>query len=221
MNFKLLSTLAVVLGMVVSCNRNSANNDPVDNAREMVKDASIQERTFRGECQAKPINEIVTGLLTLGEAAVKSQRIQYRFTGANVSRVTHLYAMADCTGEEAFSFEESGELRIHEDQKTADSATFVDFDYRKVELTISSQAGVVIANRIGVCNMTNWNVNDRRDITPAAPEVTCYNVVVPRMEYNIYRIDNDNTLYFGTHEKSNSPDTRPGSVKTELKYVAE
>jgi hypothetical protein len=213
--------VAGVLSMTVSCNKSNTNNDPVDNVREAVKEASIQEKTFRGDCQDKPINEIVTGLLTLGEASVKSQRIQYRFSGANVSRVTHMYATRDCSGAEAFSFEESGELRIHEDQKTADNAKFVDFDYKKVALTVSSQEGVVIANRISVCNMTDWNVDDRRDVTRVAEEITCYNMEVPRQEYNVYRVDNENTLYFGTHAKSNVPETRPTEIKTELKYTAE
>jgi hypothetical protein len=215
-----LIILVAMMG-VISCNKSSTNNDPVVNVREAVKDASLQEKTFRGDCQVKPVNEIVTGLLTLGEASVKSQRVQYRFAGANASRVTHLYASRDCAGAEAFSFEESGELRIHQDQKTADSAVFVDFDYRKVELTISSQDGLVIANKIGVCNRNDWSINDRRDVTGVSEGVTCYNIRVPRQEFNVYRIDNGNTLYFGTHDKSNSPESRPSSIKTELKYTAE
>ncbi len=213
--------MAVVLGSLIACNRNSKNTDPVENVRQAANEPSLQEKTFRGECQAKPINEILTGLLTLGEASVKSQRIQYRFTGANASRVTHLYSTADCTGAEAFTFEESGELRIHDDQKTADSAVFIDFSYNKLELTVSSQEGLVIANRIGVCDMANWNVGDRRDVTQMSPEVSCYNMAVPRQEFNVYRIDNENTLYFGTHAKSNAPEQRPTSVKTDLKYIAE
>ncbi len=218
---KKLIFLVAIMGLIISCNKSSTNSDPVDNVREAAKDSSLQEKTFRGDCQARPINEIVTGLLTLGEASVKSQRIQYRFAGANSSRTTHLYASRDCSGAEAFSFEESGELRIHEDQKTADSAVLVDFDYRKVELTISSQDGLVIANKIGVCNMKDWNVNDRRDVTGASEAVSCYNIRVPRQEFNVYRIDNGNTLYFGTHDKSNAPESRPTSIKTELKYTAE
>ncbi|GEM_PF-5075671 len=218
---KRLLILVAMMGLVISCNRSNTNSDPVDNIREAAKDASLQEKTFRGDCHAKPLNEIVTGLLTLGEASVKSQRVQYRMAGANSSRVTHLYASRDCSGAEAFSFEESGELRINENQKTADGAVAIDFDYRKVELTISSQEGLVIANRIGVCNQTNWQLNDRRDVSSVAGEVTCYNIAVPRQEYNVYRIDNGNTLYLGTHDKSNSPDTRPTSIKTDLKYVAE
>lgn len=68
-----LSFLVVAL---VSCNKNSTNADPVDNTREALKDTNLQEKTFRGDCQSQPVNEILTGLLTLGEASVKSQRIQ-------------------------------------------------------------------------------------------------------------------------------------------------
>lgn len=219
MNKKLL-LLSALMAVLISCNKSTTNNDPVDNTRETLKDASLQEKTFRGDCHTKPINEIVTGLLTLGEASVKSQRIQYRFTGANVSRVTHLYSTRDCSGAEAFSFEESGELRINENQKTADGSTFVDFDFRKVELTISSQEGVIVANRIGVCNMTDWNVNQTREVTQQSGEITCYNMGTPRQEYNVYRIDNGNTMYLG-HSKANTPDTRPTQIKTDLKYTAE
>lgn len=220
MNKKML-LLSALVACLISCNKNSTNNDPVDNTREAVKEAGLQEKTFRGDCTDKPLNEIVTGLLTLGEASVKSQRIQYRFTGANASRVTHLYSSRDCSGAEAFSFEESGELRIQDGQKTADQATFIDFDYRKVELTVSSQEGVVIANRIGVCNMSDWNVNQTRDVTPMSGELSCYNMQTPRQEFNVYRIDNVNTLYFGTHAKANTPEMRPASAKTDLKYTAE
>lgn len=216
---KLLS-IAVVLTLAVGCNRSSTNDNPVQNIQEAVKETSLQEKAFLGDCQAKPINEIATGLLTLGEASVKSQRIQFKFTGANVTRTTRLYAMANCADVEALTFEEFGEFTIHEDQKTSDSGIFVDFNFQKVELVMANQAGVVIANRIGVCNMTNWNINDRRDVTGAANEVTCYNTDVPRQEFNVYRIDNGNTLYFGTKDKSNSPDQRPSAIKADLKYVA-
>ena len=204
----------------VSCNKSSDNNDPVVNTQEVVKELNLQGKTFRGDCHDQPINEILTGLLTLGEASVQSQRIQYRFTGANVARVTHLYGARDCSGPEAFTFEEAGEMRILENSKTADGATLIDFDFKKVDLTVSSQEGVVIANRIGVCNQSDWAINTKRDVTPTSAEFSCYNVTTPRLEFNIYRLDG-NVLYFGTQAKANTVETRPTVIRTELKYTAE
>ncbi len=79
----------------------------------------------------------------------------------------------------------------------------------------------MIANQIGVCGAKDWNVNDRRDVTGSSDDISCYNIRVPRQEFNVYRIDNGDTLYFGTHDKSNSSESRPTSIKTELKYTAE
>ena len=183
-----LISIAAVLTLAVACNRSSTNDNPVQNVQEAVKETSLQEKAFLGDCQAKPINEIATGLLTLGEASVKSQRVQYKFAGAHVTRTTRLYAMADCADVEALTFEEFGEFTIHENQRTSDSGTFIDFNFQKVELVMAHQAGVIIANRIGVCNMTNWNINDRRDVTGAAHEVTCYNTDVPRQEFNLDKV---------------------------------
>lgn len=214
-------SLSLVLLLVVSCSKKSTNKDPVDNTREALKDTSLQEKTFRGDCQAQPINEIVTGLLTLGEVSVKSQRIQYRFAGANVARITHLYVSRDCSGPEAFTFEESGEIRIHEQNKTADGATFVDFDYKKLELKVSTQEGVIVANAVGVCGMNDWNINNTRDVITKSENRDCYNLRVPRQEFNIYRVDGGKTLYLGMPAKVNTPESRPSSIKTDLKYVAE
>ncbi|MBN8537216.1 MAG: hypothetical protein J0M15_09185 [Deltaproteobacteria bacterium] len=206
---------------LASCNKKSTNTDPIDNTREALKDANLQEKTFRGDCQEKPINEIVTGLLTLGESSLKSQRIQYRFAGANVSRVTHLYSSRDCSGSESFTFEESGELRIQDGTKTPDGSTFVEFDYQKLELKMSSQEGVVIANAANVCGMNDWSLNNSRDVITKSENINCYNLRVPRQEYNVYRIDSGNTLFFGTHAQVNTPESRPTSVKTDLKYISE
>lgn len=213
--------LSMMSLMMLSCNKSSTNSDPVDNTREVLKDASLQEKTFRGDCHAQPINEILTGLLTLGEASVKSQRVQYRFAGANASRVTHLYGSRDCSGAEAFTFEESGELRIHDGTKTADGSTFIDFDYRKLDLKVSSQEGVIIANAVGVCGMKDWNINNTRDVVIMSDNINCYNLKVPRQEFNVYRIDGGNTLYFGTHAQVNVQESRPTSIKTDLRYMAE
>lgn len=132
-----------------------------------------------------------------------------------------MYASRDCSGSEAFSFEESGELRVKEDSKTPDGSTFVDFDYKKLELKISSQEGVIIANAVGVCGMRDWNINNVRNVITNSEDRSCYNLRVPRQEFNVYRIDGGNTLYFGTHVKANLPENRPASIKNDLKYISE
>lgn len=216
----ILSALVVTLGF--ACSRNSSTSDPVENVRQATKEEALQTKTFKSECQQKPINQIVTGLMTGFGASMKSQRVQFRFEGANVHRQTWMYSTSDCSGQEAFIFDEGGQMAIHEDQKTADGATAVDFEYRKIEVRVISAAGVEIANAVKLCGAEDWSADALRDVTTQSENWNCYSTRVPRHEFNVYRLDDgDKVLILGTDLKDNSPEKRPSAVDGGIRYTAE
>src|SRR6218665_361948 len=105
--FASLATTAV-LGLA-AC---AENNNPVDNVREAASDTNLQGKDFASACSVKPLDAVISGLMTGGQASVKSQRTVYSFAGANVHRTTQLYQSADCSGEVTATFDEAGSFEI-------------------------------------------------------------------------------------------------------------
>ncbi len=188
------AALALILG---ACAR---NNDPVANTREASEDSALQMRDFQGKCLARPIDAILSGVLTGGNAAVKSLRTQYRFEGSEVFRKTLVYATADCSGQVAARFVERGEFDIKPAGRTSESATQIDMNFRSLAVSAQSQAGVLVANALSLCGFNQWVVGQEVDATTKASDLTCYSAQVPRQVANIYKME-ANTLYIGTASK--------------------
>lgn len=194
------------------------NNNPLDNAREAVEDTALQGRTFQSECVLEPLDAILTGILTGGDALVKSSRTQYLFQGANLTRTTLLYTGSDCTGE-AFSFRESGTFDINPEQKTADNGSFMDMNFQKLMLRIDSDAGATAANAIKLCGVEDWATGQERDVSGNAENLTCYGAAVPRVSLNVYRIDAGNILLLGSVSTENGQE-RPTKLN-DVKFTAQ
>jgi hypothetical protein len=219
MNKKLaLSVLIAAIGF--GCSKNSTTSDPIENVRQATKEEALQVKTFRSECQEKPINELVTGLMTGFGASMKSQRVQFRFEGANVHRQTWMYSTRDCSGQEALIFDEGGEIKIHDGQTLADGSTAIDFDYRNVDVQVVSAAGAEIANSVKLCSGADWKSGDIRSVNANSEDWNCYSAQVPRQEFNVYRLDG-NVLLLGTDLQDNSADKRPTGVDQSIHYSAE
>lgn len=194
------------------------DNNPVNNVREASADPGLQAKDFHGNCSVKPIDAILTGILTGGDAAIKSARTEYRFVGANMSRKTRLFTTADCTGDTAATFTESGSFEIKSDGKTSDGGTFIDFDLTKLEIVVQSPKGIEVANSINLCGSNTWKQNEQLEVTTKSGDVNCYGAQVPRRVANVYKLENSN-LYLGTQSKGDVS-VRPSSVNRNDIYVA-
>lgn len=188
--------------------------------REAAKDPDLQGKNFVSSCQLKPLDAVLTGVLTGGNASIKGAQTVYRFDGANVSRTTRLYTTSDCSGETAISFEEMGEMKLDPDHRTNDQGKFIDIDYKKVKATAANQAGAEVANAVGLCSAKDWAPKQTRDVTAQAKDMSCYGAQLPRHNSNVYRVD-ANILYFGSQSKaSNDASSRPSTVNFGDKYTA-
>lgn len=206
-----------VLALALSACQNR-NNDPVANAKEAAKDRDLQ-KTFMSECSFKPIDAIVSGLMTEGKASVKSQVVSYSFEGANVIRTTELYTSTDCTGEAAVAFEEAGDIRIG-DERTEDGARTIEMNFKTLDAVVKSEKAAIAANEAKLCGVTDWSAGKSRDVQNHAKDVLCYNAEVPRQVSNIYRVDN-NVLYLGTSSKDSvKPEDRPESLNKMIEFRA-
>ncbi len=213
---KMIMFLILPLALV-AC-KDKANKNPIANVTEASKEKDLQ-KTWQTECQLRPIDAVVTGLMSGGQAAVKSMRVQYKFQGANVNRVSALYASADCA-QEAYIFNESGEFKIDKSKKTNDGGVHIDMSFKKVLLTIKDDNGAKSANAGKLCGRSDWAPGNEVDVTAAAKDLTCYNIQVPRKNLNVYRIDN-NILYLGASPAAASakPSDRPATLNFGLKFT--
>ena len=213
----LLVSLAALA--LVACSDDD-DNDPITNIRQALEDRDLQGKTFESACMIKPIDAILTGILTGGNASIKSARTQYLFEGANITRTTLLFSDANCT-DHALTFEERGTVDIDADQRTNDGGKFIDIDYRSVHADVISDKGLEVANSVKLCGAENWTIDeDKREVTEQAADRNCYGAEVPRQVANIYRVDADN-LYLGTHtEDAVGTSERPTTLDFGQKYVA-
>ncbi len=218
---KKLILLALTTVFVVACDDDD-NNDVVENVQEAAEDRDLQDKNFISPCSVTPLDAVLTGIMTGGDAAIKAQRVQYRFEGNDVTRTTFLFSESDCTSDVAIQFREVGDFDINPDNKSADGGKFIDIDFHTLNAQVISQAGVEVANAISLCGANDWAAGAaERNVTARAADMTCYSAQVPRHNANIYRIDG-NVLYFGPQTTANNDgSTRPTSLDTNVKYVVQ
>lgn len=220
---KRLILIALATVFVAACSDDDNNDDVVDNVQEAAKDRDLQDKNFITPCTTVVLDAVLTGILTGGDAAIKAQRVQYRFEGNDVTRTTFLFSEADCTSDVAIQLREVGDFTLNTDNKSADGGKFIDVDFHDLNAQVISQAGVEVANAIGFCGASDWAAGAaERNVTPKAADLNCYSAQVPRHNSNIYRLDEGKVLYFGPQTKSNNDGTtRPTSLNTNVKYVVE
>lgn len=204
------------MGLGLGCSKDRDIN-PIANIREAAKDRDLQSKTFSGACSIRPLTAISTKIQS--GLALKSARIQYRIDGDNITRSTLLYERTDCSGDVAYTFREMGTVSLSPDQRTRDNAKMIDINYTALKLRVDSQDGAQVANGTKLCNISNWQAGQERDVTPTSDDSGCYGIRVPRTDFNVYRIDG-NTLYWGSSESSSRDRSdRPTSLDLTEKYV--
>lgn len=212
---KKILLIAAMSLMAVACGK---DKNPITNGKEAIEDKDLQGKNFESECSIEPLDALLTGILSGGQASVKSSRVAYRFEGANITRTTVLFANLNCDGE-AFRYSETGTFNITKNQRTNDGGYFIDIKYNKLMVKIATDVGTVSANAIKLCGAQDWATGQERDVTVQAKNATCYGTVVPRVNNNVYRLDGGKVLYFGTASLENGQ-ARPTSLSN-VKYVAQ
>ena len=216
---KKLLCLCVATLAIAACN--DKNLDPVANVATAAQDKDLQSKTFVSECSMKPLEALLTGLLSGGQSSIKGQRVAYRFEGANVTHTTRLFNTADCSGDAAWTFEETGDLKVDKSKKTNDNGYNMDLTYKKVTVAMATDAGATAANAFKLCGSADWAAKQSRDVTPKSAEATCYGAPLPRKLFQVYRVD-ANVFYLGNAAKiSNNEKDRPSTVNMVDKYTAQ
>ena len=200
---------------VVACNRHSRKN-PVAAASEALKDKDLQ-KTFQSKCEIKGLDAVVTGIMSAGQASVKSSRVLWKFSGNQVTRTTVLFAQADCA-QESWVFQETGKFKIDDKARTNDNGRHLDLDMDRLTLIVRDENGAKAANGIKLCNKADWSANSKeQNVTSSSKDVSCYNAQVPRKQFTAYRIDNG-VLYMG--DAADAPSARPASLNWANRYEA-
>lgn len=191
------------------------------NVREAAKDKDLQNKTFVSECTPKPLEAFVTSLETLFDGKTAGYKTSYKFTGANVNRKTEVYSTLNCTGDAAYTFDESGTISINKDQKykSNDGGYLIDIDYDKLLVKVISEEGIKVANSKKLCGFADWTASKERDVTKQSNDIKCYNSPLPRHVANLYRVD-ANVLYLGTSSKGDTKDSKRPSSLDSTKYTA-
>lgn len=191
-------------------------SSPLADIKESSKEKDLQGTTFTSECWIKPMDAVVSGLLTAGNAPVKAEQVSYRFEGATVLRKTSYFATTDCSGDSVFHFEEAGEFKVDKGHKSNDGGYNIDINFKALKGLPKSGPGVTAANAVKLCGITNWVQGEEKDVMPQSADLTCYGAKVPRQVQNIYRVDNGN-LYFGV---ASFPSERPAKLDYTHRYAS-
>jgi hypothetical protein len=215
---RLLVLLTASLALT-ACSKHR-NLDPFKNGKTAADERDLQARDFVSECALKPVDAILTGIMSAFSTSIKAATTTYRFDGANVTRTTDFYTTTDCSGETAIRFQELGEFNLHKDQKTSDGGKAIDIDYSSLEVTTVNGDGVTVANSSGLCGKSDWAAGDKMDETAQAANANCFGAEMPRHDSNVYRVD-DKTLYLGAvSDQSTDPSDRPTALNTSVPYKA-
>lgn len=154
---------------------------------QALRDINIQGKTFASTFPAQPVDALLTGIMTGGQAAVKSQKVSYRFDGANVIRLTLMHTTDNCTREPAFTFEKSGTINISTQRNpdTSNPGRTIDLKYVNLEVKINGDAGALIANAINLCSHNDWTAGATRSVEDKSADLNCYGANVTRNVANI------------------------------------
>lgn len=169
--------------MAVACGKDDKN--PISNFKEANEDVDLQGKNFESACLAET------------SGGIQSSRVAYEFQGSNIVRSTILFTTPTCSIE-AYRYKDTGTFNITKNQRTADGGYFIDINFNNVAVLITTDAGAVVANAAGLCGAADWATSQEREVTAAAKSANCYGADVPRVNFNVYRIDGGNTLYLGS-----------------------
>lgn len=204
---KLTLVLAVAVVALAGC---KDKNNPVKAAEETAKEKDLQH-TFQSECQVKPLDTVLTGILTGGKSTIKSSRTLYRFEGNRVTRTTQMFGSSDCSAESA-GFIETGTFEINKDIKTSDGGKGIKLKFDKLTVKVASDDGAKIANGMSLCGISDWKPGDEREVTGSSENLTCYSAQVPRTDENIYRVDAGKLMLGSSSTDPKSSSERPDSL---------
>lgn len=204
---------------IAACSPRS-NNNPIENVRQAAEAPELQGKNFQGECGLRPLEALASGIATSGEAAVKSARVSYRFTGANMDRSTVLYQSSDCSGDEALKFEATGSFDIVEDQKSDDGGTTISMNYTNLKVTVANEVGANIARETELCGNEDWEAGQSRDVNEHASDANCYRQRIPYTLRTLYKVDGRD-LYFGDKGLLALDGEAPDSLDMQTKFTEE
>lgn len=187
--------------------------DPIANVREKTKDNDLQKGSWQSECNNTPLkalSEKVEGVVQPGPSdSLKSERIEYKFDGENVTRSLFRYHDTNCAGD-AVLYTERGTIKIG-DQRTNDQGRFIDMHFTDV-MAVVKGPGLTVANTNKLCGISNWEDGKEANVTSASGKGDCYPIQTPRDVYNVYRVMMDKgELWLGADPAGGLPD-RPGSA---------
>ena len=216
MNKAIMLSMCTLLA-VTGCKDRKQN--PIEHVKEAAKERDLQNRTFASACSTKPIEALVSALMSGGQSSIKSGLSTYRIVGAEIIHIHNYYSSTDCTGDPAIVFKETGDINIDKGSKTNDGGYNIDVNYTNLKAETQTPEGVQAANAVGLCGHNDWSKSKEFDVTAKAADAQCYAAAVPRKILTIYRVDG-NTLYWGGNMNSGRPaGERPSQLNMVTKYV--
>ncbi len=206
-----------LMASLVACQKRS-NKNPIENAREAISDIDLQSKSFVGDCSIDLGDALVSFVASSGKYSVKSSRDEFQFVGANLTRTTRIYESADCTGQDALMYKETGAFHVDSDKRAEDQSKFIDITYDRLSLVAQSEFGVQLANDIKICGREDWTVGKEIEVTAQSEDVSCYRKKLPSKEADVYRLEKNN-LYFGERDSLlKNLESRPARVDLKTKY---
>ncbi|MBX3022888.1 MAG: hypothetical protein KF799_14535 [Bdellovibrionales bacterium] len=209
---KLICVSLAVLG-IAACGKGRSSN-PITAAREASEHKDLQN-TFQSECQnPNTFVTAITGAKSLTDAiraefrdTVRSERIQYVFTGDSVTRKMIWYKENGCVGD-AVAFEERGSFNASTANKGAADGQDLDINFKALFVKVAD-SGVAFANAVTLCDVNTWKAGEEREIASAtSANANCYGIPVPRDVYTKFRVDNKVLYLPSDPSKGNTKETR-------------
>jgi hypothetical protein len=190
----LKSTLPVALLSVIAiaglnaCGADSSD-DVVDAAKNLKNEPKLQGK-WTSECSAVGV------LDTSGKAT-------YLFEPLRYEKTLMIYKDTNCSETLAVA-QYKGEFLLGDGKDLDAGVTRINLTPKTLTLKANSEAGVNAMNLAKFCGVTDWKVNEERDVTAGATDGKCLTEAIGREQFDVYSLK-DEKLTFGSAYVTGAP----------------
>lgn len=176
----------------------SDSNSVKESIKQGIKSTDLAHKWIEDQCRSIPL----ASAFNLGG----SEKLEYEFSGNNVTKIEHHYKNADCT-DEANKTIYSGTFKKEKDADTGENIYKLTMTFDKVKVNPLTQNTVDDYVKNQTCGRTDWAVGKENEVTQST---SCPVKTLPKTVNQIYTVDGDRLLLGIDNE--NDSEKRPAEI---------
>ncbi len=188
--------------------------DEVQEVREKVKNTAYAQGTAAADTASYSTACASATLPDVGPIKFPGVKTQYDLSSLDFTKKRVYYTDSECT-KAGFTVEEKGKVSITGKSTIVADAVDEDFNFEHTTVTIQSETLVAVFNLAGICGITDWALDNQRDVSVQSALISCPGKPSPRVAPEVVLIEG-NVLYLGQETDSA---VRPTKVDRGVMYI--